>query len=130
MHNLKELIREVLLTNSIKPDCGCGCKGTAKCFEAPMLNENLKARIVMTENLQYHIDAKKPLFETTLWHLWGLEFSSCGLQCRSGKCESCHQTIWWKNYLLGGSPIFTPRDTRICSEFHRSGVFDHLSRRT
>ena len=66
MHNLKELIREVLLTNSIKPDCGCGCKGTAKCFDAPMLNENLKARIVMTENLQYHIDAKKPLYETTL----------------------------------------------------------------
>jgi hypothetical protein len=66
MHNLKELIREVLLTNSIKPDCGCGCKGTTKCFEAPILNENLKARIVMTENMQYHIDAKKPLFETTL----------------------------------------------------------------
>ena len=66
MHDLKELIREVLLTNSIKPDCGCGCKGTAKCFEAPILNENLKARIVMTENMQYHIDAKTPLFETTL----------------------------------------------------------------
>jgi hypothetical protein len=66
MHNLKELIREVLLTNPIKPDCGCGCKGTAKCFDAPILNENLKARIVMTENMQYHIDAKKPLFETTL----------------------------------------------------------------
>lgn len=66
MKDLKELIREVLLTNSIKPDCGCGCKGTAKCFEAPILNENLKARVVMTENMQYHIDAKKPLFETTL----------------------------------------------------------------
>ena len=66
MRDLKELIREVLLTNSIKPDCGCGCKGTAKCFDAPILNENLKARIVMTENMQYHIDAKTPLFETTL----------------------------------------------------------------
>jgi hypothetical protein len=66
MRDLKELIREVLLTNSIKPDCGCGCKGTAKCFEAPILNENLKARVVMTENMQYHIDAKKPLYETTL----------------------------------------------------------------
>jgi hypothetical protein len=66
MHNLKELIREILLTNPIKPDCGCGCKGTAKCFDAPILNENLKARIVMTENMQYHIDAKTPLFETTL----------------------------------------------------------------
>jgi hypothetical protein len=66
MRDLKELIREVLLTNSIKPDCGCGCKGTAKCFDAPVLNENLKARIVMTENMQYHIDAKTPLFETTI----------------------------------------------------------------
>ena len=66
MRDLKELIREVLLTNSIKPDCGCGCKGTAKCFDAPILNENLKARIVMTEDMQYHIDAKTPLFETTL----------------------------------------------------------------
>jgi hypothetical protein len=66
MRDLKELIREVLLTNSIKPDCGCGCKGTAKCFDAPILNENLKARIVMTENMQYHIDAKTPLFETTI----------------------------------------------------------------
>jgi hypothetical protein len=66
MRDLKELIREILLTNSIKPDCGCGCKGTAKCFDAPILNENLKARIVMTENMQYHIDAKTPLFETTL----------------------------------------------------------------
>jgi hypothetical protein len=66
MRDLKELIREVLLTNPIKSDCGCGCKGTAKCFDAPILNENLKARIVMTENMQYHIDAKTPLFETTL----------------------------------------------------------------
>jgi hypothetical protein len=31
-----------------------------------ILNESLKARIVMTENMQYHIDAKKPLYETTL----------------------------------------------------------------
>ena len=30
MRDLKELIREVLLTNSIKPDCGCGCKGGKK----------------------------------------------------------------------------------------------------
>jgi hypothetical protein len=66
MRDLKELIREILLTNPIKPDCGCGCKGTAKCFDAPILNENLKARIVMTENMQYHIDAKTPLFETTI----------------------------------------------------------------
>jgi hypothetical protein len=63
MHNLKEIVRKVL---SEKPDCGCGCGGTAKCFDAPMLNENLQSRIVMTEEMQYHIDVKKPLFETTL----------------------------------------------------------------
>jgi len=63
MHNLKEIVRKVLLE---KPDCGCGCGGTTKCFDAPMLNENLQSRIVMTEEMQYHIDVKKPLFETTL----------------------------------------------------------------
>jgi hypothetical protein len=65
MHNLKELVKKILLETINKPDCGCGCKGTAKCFEAPILNENLKSRIVMTENMQYHIDAKKPLTENT-----------------------------------------------------------------
>jgi hypothetical protein len=66
MHNLKELVKKILLETINKPDCGCGCNGTAKCFDAPMLNENLKARIIMTENMQRHIDTKKPLFETTL----------------------------------------------------------------
>jgi hypothetical protein len=66
MYNLKELVKKILLETINKPDCGCGCNGTAKCFDAPMLNENLKARIVMTENMQRHIDTKKPLFETTL----------------------------------------------------------------
>jgi hypothetical protein len=66
MHNLKELVRKVLSETPKKSDCGCGCGGTAKCFDAPMLNENLQSRIIMTEEMQYHIDAKKPLFETTL----------------------------------------------------------------
>jgi hypothetical protein len=66
MYNLKELVKKILLETINKPDCGCGCNGTAKCFDAPMLNENLKARIIMTENMQRHIDTKKPLFETTL----------------------------------------------------------------
>lgn len=66
MHDLKKIVREILLENYKKHDCGCGCNGTAKCFDAPMLNENLQSRIIMTEEMQYHIDAKKPLFETTL----------------------------------------------------------------
>jgi hypothetical protein len=66
MHNLKEIVRKVLSEMPKKSDCGCGCGGTAKCFDAPMLNENLQSRTIMTEEMQYHIDVKKPLFETTL----------------------------------------------------------------
>ena len=59
--DLKKLIKEVLS----KQDCGCGC-GKAKCFEAPILNENIAPRNILSEGLQYHIDTKKPLYETTL----------------------------------------------------------------
>jgi len=61
MHNLKKLIKEALLNH--KHDCGCGCNG--KCAKAPMLNENLGAKVIMTENMQYHIDNKKALTENT-----------------------------------------------------------------
>jgi hypothetical protein len=59
--DLKKLIKEVL--ESRKPDCGCGCGD--KCGKAPILNENLQSRILMTENMKYHIDNKKPLIENT-----------------------------------------------------------------
>ena len=59
--DLKKLIKEVL--ESRKPDCGCGCGD--KCGKAPILNESLNTRIVMTENMNYHIDNKKPLIENT-----------------------------------------------------------------
>lgn len=59
--DLKKLIKEVL--ESRKPDCGCGCGD--KCGKAPILNENLQSRVLMTENMQYHIDNKLPLTENT-----------------------------------------------------------------
>ena len=59
--DLKKLIREVL--ESRKPDCGCGCGD--KCGKAPILTENLQSRVLMTENMQYHIDNKLPLTENT-----------------------------------------------------------------
>lgn len=59
--DLKKLIKEVLATR--KPECGCGCNDG--CAKAPILNENLQSRILMTENMQYHIDNKKPLSENT-----------------------------------------------------------------
>jgi hypothetical protein len=61
MNNLRELIRKVLKEHT--HNCGCGCHG--KCAKAPMLNENLSAKITMTENMSYHINNKKPLTENT-----------------------------------------------------------------
>ena len=63
MDNIKKIIKEALIANNIKPDCGCGCHG--RCSKAPILNENLNTRIIMTENMNYHIDNKKPLIENT-----------------------------------------------------------------
>jgi hypothetical protein len=63
MEYIKKIIKEVLLSKNIKHDCGCGCDGG--CSKAPILNENLNAQVVMTENMKYHIDNKKPLIENT-----------------------------------------------------------------
>jgi hypothetical protein len=56
--DLKKLIREVLENR----DCCTATKPT----KAPILNEGMQSRVLMTENMQHHIDNKKPLYETTL----------------------------------------------------------------
>jgi hypothetical protein len=56
--DLKQLIREVLENK----DCCTATKPT----KAPILNENFQSRVLMTENMKYHIDNNKPLYETTL----------------------------------------------------------------
>jgi hypothetical protein len=58
---LQKLIKEAL-TKPSKKGCNCGCD---ECNKAPILNENLQSRIIMTENMKYHIDGKKPLIENT-----------------------------------------------------------------
>ena len=63
MEHIKKIIKEVLLSKNIKHDCGCGCGGG--CSKAPILNENLNTQVVVTENMKYHIDNKKPLIENT-----------------------------------------------------------------
>jgi hypothetical protein len=55
--NLKKLVNEVLE--------GKDCCTATKPTKAPILNENLKSRTLMTEHLQYHIDGKLPLSENT-----------------------------------------------------------------
>ena len=52
---LKQLIKEVLDNK----DC---CKATKR-TNAPILNENLAPREILSEGLKYHIDTKKPLTE-------------------------------------------------------------------
>ena len=56
--DLKKLIREALENK----DCCTATKPT----KAPILKENMQSRVLMTENMQYHIDSKKPLYETTI----------------------------------------------------------------
>jgi hypothetical protein len=67
--NLKQLVREVLE--------GKDCCTATKPTKAPILNENLAPRGILSEGLQYHIDNKKPLTEhvyragsTAYFHLW------------------------------------------------------------
>ena len=67
--NLKQLVREVLE--------GKGCCTATKPTKAPILNENLAPREILSEGLKYHIDNNKPLTEhvyragsTNYFHLW------------------------------------------------------------
>jgi len=62
MNRLTKIIKEVL-SSPPKKDCGCGCH--EKCTKSPTLNENLGVKVIMTENMKYHIDNKKPLIENT-----------------------------------------------------------------
>ena len=67
--NLKQLVREVLE--------GKDCCTATKPTKAPILNENIAPREILSEGLKYHIDNKKPLTEhvyragsTAYFHLW------------------------------------------------------------
>jgi len=60
-NKLQTLIKEAL-SKPPKKGCDCGCD---ECNKAPILNENLQSRIIMTENMKYHIDGKKLLIENT-----------------------------------------------------------------
>jgi len=66
MNKIQRLIREVLATPPKKDKCNCGCHSCENVGNpGPIINENLGAKIVMTENMQYHVDNKLPLTENT-----------------------------------------------------------------
>jgi len=63
---IKRLIREVLSTPPKKDKCNCGCHTCKNVGNpGPVLNENLTAKIIMSENMKYHVDNKVALTENT-----------------------------------------------------------------
>ena len=63
---IKRLIKEALSTPLKKKSCNCGCHSCDNVGnKGPVLNESLGARILMTENMQYHVKNKLSLTENT-----------------------------------------------------------------
>jgi len=66
MERIKNLIKEVLSTPLKKKSCNCGCHSCENIGnKGPVLNESLGARILMTENMQYHVKNKLAITENT-----------------------------------------------------------------
>lgn len=64
MNKIQQLIREVLSTPPSEDKCNCGCHSCENVGnKGPVLNENLGAKILMTENMKYHVNNKTPLTE-------------------------------------------------------------------
>lgn len=67
MNRITKLIREILSTPPKKDSCNCGCHSCENVGnKGPVINENLNARIVMSDNMKYHITNKLPLIESQL----------------------------------------------------------------
>jgi hypothetical protein len=63
---IKRLIREVLSTPPKKDKCNCGCHSCENVGNpGPVLNESLNAKIIMTENMKYHVNNKLAITENT-----------------------------------------------------------------
>ena len=67
MNRITKLIREILSTPPKKDSCNCGCHSCENVGnKGPVINENLNARIVMSDNMKYHVDNKLSLIESQL----------------------------------------------------------------
>ena len=66
MDRLKKIIKEVLSTPPKKDQCNCGCH-TCENVGNPgvLINEGLDKKIILSENLQYHVKNQLPLTENT-----------------------------------------------------------------
>jgi hypothetical protein len=63
---ISRLIKEALSKPLSEDKCNCGCHSCENVGnKGPVLNENLGAKIIMTENMQYHVTNKLPITENT-----------------------------------------------------------------
>ena len=65
MSRLRNIIKEVLSTPHKKENIDCCCNSKKINTKGTTLNENIDKRIVMTENMQYHMQNQLPLTENT-----------------------------------------------------------------
>jgi len=63
---ISRLIKEALSSPPKKDKCNCGCNTCGNVENpGPVLNENLSTKIVMTENMKYHVNNKLAITENT-----------------------------------------------------------------
>lgn len=63
---IKRLIKEALSKPLKEDTCNCGCHSCDNVGnKGPVLNESLGARVLMTENMQYHVKNKLAITENT-----------------------------------------------------------------
>jgi len=64
MNRIAKLVKEILSTPPKKESCNCGCHSCENVGNpGPVLNESLNAKIIMTENMKYHVENKLPITE-------------------------------------------------------------------
>jgi hypothetical protein len=66
MDRLRRIVKEVLSTPPKEDKCNCGCH-TCENVGNPgvLINEGLDKKVILSENLRYHVDKKLPLTENT-----------------------------------------------------------------
>ncbi len=65
MSRLRNLIKEILTTPPQNKGVSCCCDSKIIDIKGTTLNENINKRIIMTENMQYHVQNQLPLTENT-----------------------------------------------------------------
>jgi hypothetical protein len=64
MNKIQKLVKESIQGYKTKESCSCGCNTCEDSRPlAPILNESIAPRAILSEGLKYHIDTKKPLTE-------------------------------------------------------------------